>query len=132
MTGEENLEILLSSMSPVLKPEEYVFCTIKDGKYGIFSELNPIASFQEDEGLSLIVEKSQAEKAGLTFNGVFKCISLLVHSSLNAVGLTAAISTSLANKNISANVVAGHFHDHVFVPIASAENALKTLKVFSL
>ena len=56
-----------------------------------------------------------------------RCITLTVHSSLEAVGLTAAIATELAGLGISANVVAAYYHDHVFVPCAQAEQAVAGL-----
>ncbi|WP_036823971.1 ACT domain-containing protein, partial [Photobacterium sanctipauli] len=58
---------------------------------------------------------------------VFKGITLTVHSSLEAVGLTAAVATRLAEYSISANVVAAYYHDHVFVPVNRAEEALQAL-----
>ncbi len=131
MAGEEDLETLIASMSPVLKGEEYVFCTVPDGKYGDYQSVHPIACFQEPEGLTLIVEKHRAEQQGLEFSGVFSCLTLLVHSSLQAVGLTAAVSTAFARRGISANVVAGHFHDHVFVPHKKAKQAIDILKAMS-
>ena len=54
-------------------------------------------------------------------------ITLDVHSSLEAVGLTAAVSAALAEENISCNVVAAYYHDHLFVPVADAERAMETL-----
>ena len=62
----------------------------------------------------------------------FRCITLRVHSSLHAVGLTAAVSAELARHAVSANVVAGYFHDHVLVPSDRAEEALKHLENLSL
>ena len=54
--------------------------------------------------------------------------SLMIHSSLDAVGLTAAVASRLADHGISANVVAGYYHDHIFVPVEAAEQALGALK----
>ena len=127
MTGEENLEKLLSSLSPVLLDEEFVFCTFEGARYGDFPELRPIASCTEVEGLTLIVSKDCADEQGLSYDSVFRGITLSVHSSLDAVGLTAAVSTRLAEHGISANVVAGYYHDHIFVQSELAEQALAVL-----
>jgi hypothetical protein len=93
--------------------------------------LHPIASIQEEKGLSLVIRREVAEDAQIPCEILLRKISLKVHSSLEAVGLTAAISQRLAEENISANVVAGHFHDHVFVPTLDAEKALLVLKSLS-
>jgi hypothetical protein len=131
MTGEKDLRKLLVSMDPVVFPEEYVFCTVPDGKYGDYSEYCPLASFLESEGLTLVLTRANADKAGLRYDSVFKRITLTVHSSLKAVGLTAAIAGKLAENGISANVIAGYFHDHVFVPSENIEIAVKSLKELS-
>jgi hypothetical protein len=90
-----------------------------------------LASFQEDEGLSLILEQTAADKAGLIYESVFRGITLTVHSSLDAIGLTAAVVGELAEHGISANVVAASYHDHIFVPRDKAEQALKLLVALS-
>ena len=129
MSAERDLNKLLSSISPKLLPKEYVFCTLK-GKYGDYANLEPIASFKEEEGLTLVITKESAISANLEFESSFRAITLTVHSSLDAVGLTAAISTKLAQKNISANVIAAYYHDHIFVPANRAKEALKALNEF--
>ena len=128
MTGETDLTTLLHNLSPSLNPQDYVFCTIADAAYGDFAEHKPLASFMETEGLTLVLLKSSADKAGLTYEGSFKCITLNVHSSLEAVGLTAAVATRLAEQGISANVIAAFFHDHIFVASADADRALAALQ----
>ena len=130
MTGIENLEKLLSSMSPELSKGEYVFCTVPNGKYGDYQDLSPIAAFIESEGLTLVVPKENADKSGLEYDGVFRCITLTVHSSLEAVGLTAAVSAKLSEHQISANIIAAFYHDHIFVPVKSAERAFGLLSEF--
>lgn len=115
-------------MHPKLLDGEFVFCTFPEKTYGDLADLNPIASYLEDEGLSLLIKKSQADSANIRYESTFKGISLSVHSSLDAVGLTAAIATALAEHGIPANVVAAHFHDHIYVPANKAEIALKLLR----
>lgn len=132
MVGEIDLITLLDSMEPVLVDEEYVFCTIADAKYGDYAEISPLASYLESEGLTLLLTKGNAEKANLKYEAVFKGITLTVHSSLEAVGLTAAVSSKLAEKGISANVIAGYYHDHIFVQAEKAEMALRALNEFSI
>ena len=132
MVGETNLDKLLSSMSPKLQPQEYVFCCL-ESDHSAYSEglnLDAIATFREEEGLTLVLEKSAADKAGLSYDSVFNCITLTVHSSLDAVGLTAAVATKLAEHDISANVIAAFYHDHIFVQVEKAHAAIAALKSF--
>lgn len=131
MAGIKDLEELLRSMRPELADAEFVFCTVK-GDVAEYILLNPIATFIESEGLTLVLEKSVAEKAGLDFEGSYRKITLTVHSSLEAVGLTAAVSTKLASKQISANVIAAYYHDHIFVQASRANDAMAALEEFSV
>ncbi|ART83739.1 transporter [Oceanisphaera profunda] len=130
MSGITALAELLASMNPILIDDEFVFCTVP-GSLAQYLELAPVASFVEAEGLTLVVSKAAALKANLSFDGAFRQITLTVHSSLAAVGLTAAVSTQLASKGISANVIAAFYHDHIFVPAANAEAALSAIQELS-
>jgi hypothetical protein len=127
MSGETNLTKLIASMAPTLTENEYVFGILDNIDYTQLALLNPIGTFQEKEGLTIIVAKHKADEFNIAYSGVFKCITLNVHSSLDAVGLTAAVSTKLTQSNISANVVAAYYHDHVFIASKDAEKALAEL-----
>jgi hypothetical protein len=113
-------------MSPQLNAGEYVFCTLRDGK--LPTNLEIVGSFREQEGLTVILERSQAEKAGFSFDYIAAWITLNVHSALEAVGLTAAFATALGQAGISCNVIAGYYHDHLFVGQADADRALQVLR----
>ena len=130
MSGITDINELLGSMQPALVDELFVFCTVK-GKLAEYVNLAPIATFVEPEGLTLVLTKDKADEAGLQYEGVFRQITLTVHSSLEAVGLTAAVSTKLTSKGISANVIAAYYHDHIFVSDDKAEQALSALKELS-
>ncbi|KHA71125.1 acetyltransferase [Pseudomonas chlororaphis] len=126
MAGETSLSTLLRSMSPQLNAGEYVFCTLRNGV--LPSGLEVVGSFREQEGLTVIVERSRAEQAGFSFEYVAAWITLNVHSALEAVGLTAAFATALGKAGISCNVIAGYYHDHLFVGQADAERAMQVLR----
>lgn len=130
MPSITDLKCLLRSIEPQLQDTEFVFCTV-EGELSDYINLRPIATFMESEGLSLVLEKSVAEQAMLDFEGTYKQITLSVHSSLEAVGLTAAVSAALTKEGISANVIAAYHHDHVFVPAARAIDALACLKLLA-
>ena len=126
MAGETALATLLRSMSPHLNDGDYVFCTLPDQRIPDGCEV--IGSFREQEGLTLIVERQQAERAGLAFDYVAAWITLNVHSALEAVGLTAAFASALGQAGISCNVIAGYYHDHLFVGRADAQRAMHVLQ----
>ncbi|AIG02524.1 acetyltransferase [Pseudomonas fluorescens] len=125
MAGETALATLLRSMSPQLNTGDYVFCTLADHR---LPDCEVIGSFREQEGLTVIVERQQAEQAGLAFEYVAAWITLNVHSALEAVGLTAAFASTLGRAGISCNVVAGYYHDHLFVGRDDAERAMDVLQ----
>lgn len=126
MAGETSLTTLLRSMSPQLNAGEYVFCTLRDGQ--LPSGVEIVGSFREQEGLTVILERSQAELAGFSFDYVAAWITLNVHSALEAVGLTAEFASALGKAGISCNVIAGYYHDHLFVGQADAERAMQVLR----
>ena len=125
-TAITELDALLASLNPELQPAEYVYCSVP-GPVSTYLALQPLASFTEPEGLTLVLEKSRAEAAGLSCSGCFRQITLTVHSSLEAVGLTAAVSSALTAAGISANVIAAYYHDHIFVPADKADEAMAAL-----
>ena len=120
------LAALLRSLEPALQPGVYAYASLPDPS--ALAGLTVVASIREPEGLSVILPEPEALDAGLPV--LFRCawITLTVHSDLSAVGLTAAFSAALGRAGISCNVVAGAYHDHLFVPVEQAESALGELR----
>ena len=81
----------------------------------------------EKEGMTFILDLKDAIGKDIDCQSVYRLITLNVHSSLEAVGLTAAFSAKLTEKSISANVIAAYYHDHIFVPKEKAEQALNAI-----
>ena len=127
MSGIKDLDILLSNIEPVLDERNFVFCSFPTIDWKIMYELNPIGIFHEKEGVTFILEQQDAVNKKIHYQSVYRLITLNVHSSLDAVGLTAAFSAKLAEKNISTNVVTAYYHDHIFVPEEKAEQALNAI-----
>lgn len=125
MSGETNLQALLKNMTPILNEGEYVFCTVKE--ITMIDTNKVICFFKEAEAYTIIIKKSLADELGLAYSFVAAWITLTVHSSLDAVGLTAAFSNALADNGISCNVVAAYYHDHIFVSKDDAEKAMMVL-----
>lgn len=124
-TGETDLTKLLKTLKPKHNSGEYVFCVVDDLLKVKSSDV--IMSFQEQEGFTIIIRREAADKYSLTYTHLFSWITLTVHSSLTAVGLTAAFSKALAEKGISCNVVAAFYHDHIFVDQKDTEEAMTIL-----
>ncbi|MCC2605276.1 ACT domain-containing protein [Planctobacterium marinum] len=131
MSAIKELAELLKSMKPVLHPQNWVFCCIAPSQLTTELAESCFAIVKEQEGLTLITQPEHAEQLGFNNAGQYCRIELLVYSSLEAVGLTAAVSNRLTEQGISANVVAAFHHDHIFVPKDKAEQALLALTKLS-
>jgi len=129
MSAEKNLSVLLKNMRPILNSGVYIFATLTD--IDQIKRSDTICEFKEKEGITIVMEKQKALEYGLPVESIFAWITLEIHSSLDAVGLTAAFSNELAKFDISCNVIAGYFHDHIFVGQADGERAIKILERLS-
>jgi len=125
MTWEVNLKVLITNMQPQLNIWDYVFCSMKQVPHEIQNIC--IMLFKESEWFTIILERLDADKYGLKYDWIMAWITLHIHSSLDAVGLTAAFSKSLWENNISCNVVAWFYHDHIFVWKNDSQKALDVL-----
>ena len=123
--GETNLSKILKTLSPELNPGEYIFHCTNDPNQ--FDQKDIIGLFKEKEGVTVIISKELADQKKIPYKFIASWITLNVHSSLDAVGLTAAFSDALTKENISANVVAGYYHDHIFVAKKDEGKAMKVL-----
>lgn len=127
MAGERDLQRLLAGMAPELRGADWGYACAAQLPAG----LAPFAVVAEDEGLTLVAPMAALAAAGLAAQGPLARITLTIHSALEAVGLTAAVAAALTAQGISANVIAGFHHDHIFLPAADADRALAALKALS-
>lgn len=130
MNGETNLEKLLKTMQPFLNSGDFVFCTVANTT--AINEADIVFTFKEKEGITVVLPQQTADAQQLHYTFVASWITLTVHSSLEAVGLTAAFSNALAAAGISCNVVAAYYHDHIFVNKNDAAKAMEVLNAFYL
>lgn len=129
MSGETDLDKLLKTMKPKHNIGEFVFCAINN-----FNEINLkdiVLFFKEEEACTIILTKQVADSLQLGYSFVASWITLTIHSSLHAVGLTAAFSKALSENGISCNVIAAYYHDHIFVDTKDIEKAMRILTAFS-
>jgi len=127
MPGETKLQKLLGSMSPELVAGIFVFATLSSRTQQP-AGINPVMVFREREGDTLILLEEEARVAGLESVFRSRMIALNIHSSLDAVGFLAAITTRLAAAGMGVNPVSGYFHDHLFVPADRADEAMTVLE----
>ena len=125
MAGTTDLAQLLRTLEPVLR--DGVYATVVEVPAGLPVE----ATVREPEGLTVVVRRDAADIHGIRYDYVASWITLTVHSSLEAVGLTAAFATALGREGISCNVLAGHHHDHILVGTADAERAMDVLRALA-
>lgn len=122
MTGETDLGRMLANLDAQARPGDFVMVT--------FEEAPPLtvdALVQEREGVTVVVKREIADSQSWDYDVVLSWITLQVHSSLEAVGLTREVSRALAEEGIPANMLAGYFHDHVLVPSDRRADALSAL-----
>lgn len=124
-SGIKDLQQLIANMEPVLNEGEYVFASVSD--ITTIPRAMAICEMREKEGITVVLAKEDAITLGVPFEFVAAWITLNIHSALEAVGLTAAFATALGKSEISCNVIAGYYHDHIFVDTKDAEKAMQVL-----
>jgi len=125
VTAERDLARLLAGMEPQMRPGEVVYVT----RPTLTDDVTAIAWVREDEGVTLVLDRGEADRMSFAYEFVAAMITLRVHSALEAVGLTAAVAGALTDAGIPCNVIAGYFHDHVFVPAEQGDRAMEVLRV---
>jgi uncharacterized protein len=125
MSGERDLAVLLATMEPVLWDMPFAYGRLPEGHPPL---PDAFAVIREAEGLSVIAPSDSLAARDIPFDGHWARISLRVHSALEAVGLTAAVAGALTREGISANAVAGFFHDHFFVQWDRRDAAMAALR----
>jgi hypothetical protein len=126
MSGVVDLDRLIATLEPVVRPGEYVFVSLDR-----VPDCELEAVIREDEGSTCVVARTIADENGWPYDFVAGWITLQVHSALEAVGLTAVVSAALAEESIPANVLAGYFHDHLLVPVDRVDDAQAVLRALT-
>ena len=126
--GERDLGRLLAGLDPVRRPGTYLYVTLRGPAP---AGIAPVLAFAEAEGVTLVLEAGEARAARLTGAFPSAWITLRVPSSLEAVGLLAAVTTRLAAAGIPCNAVSAYHHDHLFAPEDRADEALALLALLA-
>jgi len=124
-----DLKTMLATLEPRLHEGVYVYSSVPADTD--LSAIPVIGMFRESAGITVILSEPDAVAAGFPVLFRARWITLSVSSALNAVGFTSAFSSVLRDAGISCNVVAGAYHDHLFVPVDEAEKAMAVLRDLS-
>lgn len=123
MHGETDLGRMLATLDVERRAGTYTFVT---GEWPALAAV-AAARLDEPEGPTHVVTVEQARTVGAPVGFVGAWLTLTVHSSLDAVGLTAAVAEALAVRAIPCNVLAGYHHDHLLVPVDRVDDAVGAL-----
>ena len=123
MTGERDLGRLLAGLSPERRHGEVVIVAVPDP-----AGLPALATVTEEDAVTAVLRRDDADRLGLRYDWIAAWITLTVHSSWEAVGMTAAVAQALADEGIPCNVLAGFRHDHLLIPIEQADSAIAALR----
>ena len=129
MSGETDLVTLFSNLKVRKSDELYVFASCAPDD--VPKNLPVLMRFEEAEGTTLILTKALAETHNLPYEFESYCLTLDIHSSLEAVGFMARIASLLAKAQIPVNPVAGFYHDHLFIPAKKADEAVSILQALA-
>ena len=127
MAGELDLNALLKNMNADLLPDLVVFYTVAQDE-PIPASICAQLTFREREGMTIVMRREDAERAGLCYAFASRLITLTVHSALDAVGFLAAVTSRLTEAGISVNAISAFYHDHLFVPADRADEAMAILQ----
>ena len=128
MKTVRDTQAMLAGMTPVLKHGSFVFCSTSDVYLAEQARPSALSWFREDEGAAMILELDVAASFGFDTTMQMSRIVLEVFSALHGVGLTAAVSTALADEKIPCNMVSAYHHDNIFVPVDMADRAMHLLR----
>lgn len=126
--GETDLQRLLAGLAPELAERPRA---IRSQPAGEAFPADAIMLFREQEGTTIIVAVDDVPVADTQDRALWAQITLRIHSSLEAVGMLAAIASALAARDIPCNAVSAYYHDHLFVPWVRREDAIDALRELS-
>ncbi len=125
MADQTTLSEVLKALTVSCDDVTYGFVSVENTEFKF--EEGMLGTFQEKEGVTIVATNEYLAKNGLQPEALFAKVTVEIETSLQMVGLTAMLATKLAENNISANVIAGYFHDYIFVQYEMRQKALDVL-----
>ncbi|HUS42458.1 MAG TPA: ACT domain-containing protein [Ilumatobacteraceae bacterium] len=123
--GETDLELMLATLAVQRRPGVFTYIAVEVPTPGLIASAHAV--IKEGRLTTIVLPVDAAERAGQKITGQFAWLTLTVQSSLDAVGLTAAVSESLTAIDVSCNVLAGYHHDHLLIPLDRVDDAIAAL-----
>ena len=123
--GETDLDAMLASLAVERRPGVFTYIAVEVPTPGLIAAAHAVV--KEGRLTTIVLPVASAERAGRPVTVRLAWLSLTVQSSLEAVGLTAAVSARLAALGIPCNVLAGYHHDHLLVPVDRVDDAIGAL-----
>lgn len=123
--GETDLEVMLATLGVQRRPGVFAYIAVEVPTPGLIAAAHALV--REGRLTTIVLPVEAAERAGQSTAVRFAWLTLTVQSSLDAVGLTAEVSTRLAARRIPCNVLAGYHHDHLLVPVDRVDEAIEVL-----
>jgi uncharacterized protein len=125
--GETDLEIMLATLAVQRRPGIFTYIAVEVPTPGLLAAAHAVV--KEGPLTTIVLPVEAAERAGQLVTIELAWLTITVQSSLEAVGLTAAVSARLAAIDIACNVLAGYHHDHLLVPVDRVDDAIAALTV---
>lgn len=122
-----DLEALLAALEPRHNPGEYAVVSVRE----VPTDVHPVLTFFEHEGLTLILPLAEAQERGLDFEVPMAWITLGAYRSVTALGYVPTVTTALYQAQVPVVASVGRWHTHLFVPAALVDTAMRTLERLS-
>ncbi len=123
--GETDLDAMLASLAVQRRPGIFTYIAVEVPTPGLLAAAHAVV--KEGPLTTIVLPVESALRAGQLVTIELAWLTLTVQSSLEAVGLTAAVSARLAEIDIACNVLAGYHHDHLLVPVDRVDDAIAAL-----
>ncbi len=116
---------MLASLSVQQRPGVFTYIAVEVPTPGLLAAAHAVV--KEGKLTTVVLPVEAATRSGQPIVVRLAWLTLTVQSSLDAVGLTAAVSGKLAAIDVPCNVLAGYHHDHLLVPTERAADAIAAL-----
>lgn len=123
--GETDLAAMLATLAVRRRPGVFTYIAVQVPTPGLIAAAHAV--IKEGALTTIVLPVDAAERAGQLATTKLAWLTLTVQSSLDAVGLTAAVSARLTEAGIPCNVLAAYHHDHLLVPVELVDAAIAAL-----